>query len=164
MIRQEETETDDFAPPAASKVHEEGGTVQLNTYLNFGGNCEQAFRFYEQHLGGTVTSLMRHGEMPEGSPAPAGWNDKVLHARMTLGGTDLLAADVDPGRFQPMRSAYLTLSLESSADADRVYRLLAEGGEVFMPMSETFFAHRFAMLRDQFGTNWMLLHPRVTES
>ena len=106
---------------------------------------------------------MRHGEMP-GSPAPAGWADKVLHARMTLGGTDLMGADVDPGRFQPMRSAYLTLRFDSSAEADRAYGLLSQGGEVFMPMSETFFAHRFAMLRDRFGINWMLLHEKPQQA
>jgi PhnB protein len=134
--------------------------VQLHTYLNYGGKCEEAFRFYEQHLGGKITMLMRHGDMPGGSPARADWRDKVLHARMTLGGTDLLGADVEPDRFQPMRSAYLTLTLDSSAEADRVYALLTEGGEIFMPIGDTFFAHRFAMLRDRFGTSWMLLHPK----
>jgi PhnB protein len=134
--------------------------MQLTTYLNFGGNCEEAFRFYEQHLGGTIDYLMRHGETPGGSPARDDWKDKVLHAQMSLGGTSLLGADVDPDRFQPMRSAYLTLTFDDSAEADRVYALFTDGGEIFMPMNETFFAHRFAMLRDRFGTSWMLLHPK----
>ena len=134
--------------------------MQLTTYLNFGGNCEEAFTFYEQHLGGTIEFLMRHGDTPGGSAASDDWKNKVLHAQMSLGGTSLLGADVDPGRFQPMRSAYLTLTFDSSPEADRVYGLLTEGGEVFMPMNETFFAHRFAMLRDRFGTSWMLLHPK----
>ena len=134
--------------------------MQLTTYLNFGGNCEEAFQFYEQHLGGKVTFLMRHGETPGGSPAKPEWREKVLHAQMTLGGTTLLGADVDPGRFQPMRSAYLTLTVQSSPEADRVYGLLSDGGEVFMPIAESFFAHRFAMLRDRFGVNWMVLHPK----
>ena len=136
--------------------------MQLHTYLNYGGNCEQAFRFYEQHLGGKVTFLMRHGEQPGPNQPPAEWKDKVLHARMTLGGTDLLGADVPPDRFQPMRSAYLTLTLGSSEEAEQVYALLSDGGEIFMPIAETFFALRFAMLRDQFGTSWMLMHPRHT--
>jgi PhnB protein len=134
--------------------------MQLHTYLNYGGNCEQAFKFYEQHLGGQMTMLMRHGDAPDQGPAPPDWKDKVLHARMTLGGTELLGADVPKDRFQPMRSAYLTLTLDSNEEAERVYALLAEGGEIFMPMSEMFFAHRFAMLRDRFGTSWMLLHPK----
>lgn len=133
--------------------------MRLTTYLNYGGNCEEAFRFYEKHLGGKITSLMKHGNMPDPSKVDPAWKDKVLHARLALGGTDLLAADVP--NYQPMRSAYLTLSLDSNGEAERVYALLSEGGEIFMKMEETFFAHRFAMLRDKFGTSWMLLHERA---
>ena len=132
--------------------------MQLHTYLNYGGNCEQAFRFYEQHLGGTITMLMHHGEQPA-SGAPDTIRG-VLHARISIGGGELLGADVQPERFQPMRSAYLSLTLDSDQDADRVYTLLSDGGEIFMKMQETFFASRFAMLRDRFGTSWMLLHPK----
>jgi PhnB protein len=134
--------------------------MQLTTYLNFGGNCEDAFRFYEQQLGGTINFLMRHGDTPGGSPAAENWKDKVLHVSMSLGGTSLLGADVDPGRFQPMRSAYLTLTFDNTPETERVYQLLSDGGQVFMPIDESFFAHRFAMLRDRFGTSWMLLHPK----
>jgi PhnB protein len=132
--------------------------MQLHTYLNYGGNCEQAFRFYEQHLGGKITMLMRHGEQPTPSEAPPDWNGKVLHARMNLGGTELLGADI-PG-YQSMRSAYLSLSVSSDEEADRIYKLLSDGGQLFMPMQETFFASRFAMLRDKFGTSWMLVHQK----
>jgi PhnB protein len=133
--------------------------MQLNTYLNYGGNCEEAFTFYEQHLGGKVTMLMRHGEQPN-PQTPSGWSNKVLHARMQLGGTDLMGADIPADRFQPIRSAYLSLTMESDQEADRVFAVLSAGGEVYMPMQETFFASRFAMLRDRFGTSWMILHPR----
>jgi len=132
--------------------------VQLHTYLNYGGNCEQAFRFYEQHLGGRITMLMRHGDQPTPADAPSDWNDKVLHARMNLAGTELLGADI-PG-YQPMRSAYLSLAVDSDDEAERIYGLLSEGGQIFMPMQETFFASRFAMLRDTFGTSWMLVHMK----
>jgi PhnB protein len=132
--------------------------MQLHTYLNYGGNCEQAFRFYEQHLGGKVTMLMRHGDQPNPTPVSPEWQDAVLHARMDLGGTELLGADI-PG-YQPMRSAYLSLTVASNEEAERIYALLSEGGQIFMPMQETFFASRFAMLRDTFGTSWMLLHPK----
>ena len=134
--------------------------MQLHTYLNYGGNCEQAFKFYQEHLGGNITMLMRHGEAPTGpNQTPTDWKEKVLHSRMTLGGTELLGADVPPDRFQPMRSAYLTLSLTTATEAERVHALLADGGEIFMPLTETFFAERFSMLRDQFGTSWMILGP-----
>ena len=136
--------------------------MQLHTYLNYGGNCEEAFRFYEQQLGGTITMLMRHGEQPTPSEAPPDWNSKVLHARMNLGGTELLGADIPS--YQPMRSAYLSLSVSTREEAERIYALLSDGGQVFMPIQETFFASRFAMLRDQFGTSWMLLHPKAQNS
>ena len=133
--------------------------MQLHTYLNYGGNCEEAFKFYEQHLGGKITFLTRHGEQPNGQ-TPAEWSDKVLHARMNLGGTELLGADIPPDRFQPMRSAYLSLTVGSDEEADRVFAQLSAGGQMFMPMQETFFASRFAMFRDRFGTSWMLLCPK----
>src|SRR5262245_18255495 len=132
--------------------------MQLHTYLNYGGNCEQAFRFYEQHLGGKITFLMRHGEQPGPSNVPADWHGKVLHARMNLGSTELLGADIPS--YEPMRSAYLSLTVSSDGEAARVFALLSAGGQVFMPMQETFFASRFAMLRDKFGTSWMLFHPK----
>ena len=134
--------------------------MRLHTYLNYGGNCADAFRFYEQHLGARITMMMKHGEAPGPSQVPPEWRDAVLHARMTIGGTEISAADIPPDRFQPMRSAYLSLSVDSTEEAERVYALLTEGGQTYMPMQETFFAFRFAMLRDRFGTSWMLLHER----
>jgi PhnB protein len=134
--------------------------MKLYTYLNYGGNCAQAFRFYEQHLGGRIVMTMTHGQMPNAENVPPEWKDAVLHARLDIGDTQLLGADVPPERFQPMRSAYLSLLLDSTDEAERIYVLLSDGGEIFMPMEETFFAHRFAMLRDKFGTSWMLLHER----
>ena len=132
--------------------------MQLHTYLNYGGNCEQAFRFYEQHLGGQITMMMKHGENPEPSQVPPDWKDAVLHARIQLGGTELLGADIP--NFQPIRSAYLSLTVNSDKEAERIHDLLADGGQIFMPMRETFFASRFSMLRDRFGTSWMILNPR----
>jgi PhnB protein len=134
--------------------------MKLHTYLNYGGNCEQAFRFYEQHLGGKITMMMTHGEQPGSNSVPPDWRKAILHARMTIGETELLGADVPPDRFQPIRSAYLSLSVTTTDEAERIYGLLSDGGQIFMPMEETFFAFRFAMLRDKFGTSWMILHER----
>ena len=134
--------------------------MKLNTFLNYGGNCEQAFRFYERHLGGTLNMLMRRAEQPDQPVTWPGWENTVQYAHMTLGGTELMGSDVAPDIFQPMRSAYLSLTVDSTREAERIYALLSEGGEVFMPMEETFFAFRFGMLRDRFGTSWMVLHPR----
>lgn len=91
--------------------------------------------------------------------APEG-KKSILYASMTIGGTAIMGSDVAPDRFQPMRSVYLCLGLESDGEAERLFKLLAEGGEVFMPMQDTFFASRFAMLRDKFGTSWMIIHEK----
>lgn len=129
--------------------------MRLDIYLNYAGNCEEAFRFYERELGARVTSIERHGAQPDADRLPPDWIGKVLHARMELGGTTVAGADI-PGS-QPMRSAYLSLRLDSPQEVERVYGLLADGGEIFMKLAETFFATHFAMLRDRFGTSWMLL-------
>ena len=129
--------------------------MKLDIYLNYRGNCEQAFHYYEQHLGGRITGIVRHGEQP--NPAlPADWTGKVLHARIEIGSTVLMGADIPQA--EAMRSAYLALSLDSEEEAERTYALLTDGGEIFMKMARTPFANRFAMLRDRFGTAWMLLH------
>jgi len=135
--------------------------MKLLTYLNYGGNCLQAFRFYEQHLGGKITMVMTQAHVPGAKNVPPERANDVVHARMTLGETERLASDVPPeANYQPMRSAYLSLSLGSTEEAERIYALLAEGGQIFMPIGETFFAFRFAMLRDRFATNWMIAHER----
>ena len=132
--------------------------MKLDLYLNYPGNCEEAFRFYETHIGGRIVMMMRHGENPNPG-LPPGFSEKILHAQLEVGGATLMGADI-PGA-EPMRSAYASLTLGSVAEAERVYALLSEGGQIFMKMEQTFFAARFAMLRDQFGTSWMLLaaHP-----
>jgi PhnB protein len=132
--------------------------MKLYTYLNYGGNCQEAFRFYEKHLGGKITMMMTHGKGPNPNDGPANWKNAILHARMTIGETELLGADIPSA--QPMRSAYLTLIVGSIEEAERIYATLSDGGEIFMPMKETFFAFRFAQLRDKFGTSWMILHER----
>lgn len=134
--------------------------MRTDICLNYKGTCEDAFRFYEKHLGGKVTSLTTHAAAPQSAELPDEWRDKVLHARLELGNAVLMGADIP--RAEPMRSAYVTLTLDTAEDAERVYALLAGGGQVFMKMEETFFASRFAMLRDRFGTSWMLLHEHPT--
>ena len=138
--------------------------MQIFTYLNYGGNCRQAFEFYERHLGGRITMMSVHSDAPGQHDIPESLKNAVLHARIDIGGTTIFGADVPAERFQPMRSAYLSLMLDSIGESERVYALLTEGGQVFMPMAETFFAHRFAMLRDRFGTSWMLLHEKPMSS
>lgn len=130
--------------------------MKLAVYVNYRGNCEEAFRFYQEHLGATLDGVIRrHGDMPNPN-VPGDWADKVLHARLEIGRSILMGADIPHA--EPMRSSYLTLLLDAEAEAERIYAVLAEGGEVFMELQSTPFANRFAMLRDRFGASWMLLH------
>jgi PhnB protein len=134
--------------------------MNLDIYVNYRGTCEEAFRFYEQQLGGKVTVMIRHGERPNPNIS-ADWKEKILHARIEIGGTIVIGADIPNA--EPMRSAYLALTLDREAEAERVYKVLIDGGQIFMKMEKTPFANRFAMLRDRFGASWMLLHqPEVT--
>jgi PhnB protein len=130
--------------------------ARLYVQLNFGGNCQEAFEFYAEHLGGRITAMMRRKDAP--APDPGGGSpDAIIHARMRLGETELIGNDVPAERFQPIRSSYLYFAVESAEEAERVFRLLSEGGQVYMSLEETFFATRFAMLRDRFGVAWTVI-------
>lgn len=131
--------------------------MKLYAQLNFGGNCEEAFRFYEEHLGGKITFMMRQSEAPN---APPDAGNAIIHAQMSIAETRLIGNDVPGSIFKPMRSVYLYLSVDSTEEAERVHKLLAEGGEIYMPMEETFYATRFSMLRDRFGVSWTIIHER----
>jgi PhnB protein len=132
--------------------------MKMNAYINFAGNCAEAFRYYEKHLGAKAGMMMTHAQLPVPSRLGPEWKDKVLHARIEIGGSELAAADIPNA--EPMRSAYLTLSVDNDQEAERIFSALSDGGRVLMPMEETFFASRFGQVRDQFGINWMILHER----
>jgi PhnB protein len=133
-------------------------TPTMYTYVNFAGTCAEAFRFYERHLGAKIGMLMTHGQAPDQTKVKPELKDAVLHARLSIGGTELMGADIPTA--EPMRSAYLSLLVASDAEAERIFSVLSDGGTVFMPMQETFFATRFGQLRDRFGINWMILRER----
>lgn len=132
--------------------------MKIATYLNFPGNCREALQYYEKHLGAKIVMMMTFDQVPDPENVPPGMEKGILHARIMIGDTPLMASDGP--KVEPMRSAYISLSVDSSAEAERIYKALSEGGEVFMPMAETFFAHRFGQLRDKFGINWMVIHEK----
>ena len=134
--------------------------MKLNAFLNFGGNCEQALRFYEQHLGGRITMMMRRAEQPDQPLKWPGWEQSIQFATIDLGETQVMASDVPPDHFQLMRSVYMSLTVDSAAEAERIWTLLSDGAQIFMPLAETFFAVRFGQLRDKFGVSWMILALR----
>jgi PhnB protein len=136
--------------------------MRMTTYVNFAGNCAEAFRYYEEHLGGKVGMMMTHGQAPDPSHVKPNWRDAILHARIAMGGTELSGSDIPNA--EPMRSAYLTLNTESDAEAERIFAALSDGGRVLMQIQETFFATRFGQVRDRFGIHWMILHERPMPS
>jgi len=146
--------------------------MDLNTYLFFDGQCEEAFKLYEKVLGGRITALMRYGDVPSG-PAVLKGNTRVIHTNLQVGDRVLMGSDTPPAGLGPMPSghqpdAYKTpqgfranISVDTPAEAERIYHALAENGTVAMPIGETFFAHRFGMLNDRFGTPWMVTCPKA---
>jgi PhnB protein len=130
--------------------------MQINPYLTFAGNCAEAFKFYEKVLGGKILAMMT----PEGSPMESQvspeWRGKIMHARLKVGDEVLMGSDAPPDRYQATTGCSVCLSLDKPADADRIFQALAEKGTVQMPIQETFWAARFGMLVDRFGTPWMI--------
>lgn len=134
--------------------------MKLFMHLNFGGNCEEAFRYYERALRGKVTMMLRVSDLPPDAPRSLGSSSAVIHARLAVAGVELIGNDVPPDHFKPARSAYLYLKADSAEHAEAFYAALADGGDVSMTLQETFFATRFAQLRDRFGILWTILHER----
>jgi PhnB protein len=139
--------------------------MKVQPYLFFDGRCEEALDFYKRALGAEVLMLMRFNEAPDPPPpgmiAP-GSENKVMHAAMRIGETEVLASD---GRCmgQPVfQGVALSLSAESEAEADRLFNALIDGGQVQMPIGKTFFSPRFGMVADRFGVSWMVVTTPTT--
>lgn len=130
--------------------------MELNAYLLFDGNCEAAFRCYERVLGGRIEALLTYEGSPAAGQVPPDWQKKILHARLAVGDEALMGSDTPPGRYEPMKGFSVTISIREPREAERIFNALAEDGTVRMPIGETFWARRFGMLIDQFGTPWMI--------
>jgi PhnB protein len=130
--------------------------MQMNPYLFFNGQCEAAFKFYEKVLGGKIEAMMTHEGTPAEGQVPAEWKKKIIHGRMRIGDVLLMASDAPPDHSEAMKGFSVNLSVDKPAEADRIFSALAQNGTVRMPINETFWAQRFGMLVDQFGTPWMI--------
>jgi PhnB protein len=130
--------------------------MKFNCYLLFDGNCEEAFNFYQKTLGGEIKTMMKHEGTPAAKGVPVEWLDKILHACLEVGDTLLMASDAPPGRFLKPQGFSVNIAVKSVAEAERVYRALAEGGAEIMPIQQTFWSARFGMCTDRFGIPWMV--------
>jgi PhnB protein len=134
--------------------------MQVQPYLFFDGRCEEALEFYRRALGAEVTMLMRFKDSPEppqSGTCPPGSDDKVMHASVRIGDTTVMASD---GRCmgQPSFQGFsLTVTASDEAEAERLFNALADGGQVQMPLTRTFFSPRFGMAADRFGVSWMVI-------
>jgi PhnB protein len=138
--------------------------MQMAPYITFNGNCEAAFAFYQQHLGGVPGGIFRYEGTPIEHQVPVAWGNKIMHASMTVGGQLLMAADAAPGLYEEPKGFSLSLQVSDVADAERIFAALATGGRVLMPLEKTFWAARFGMLVDQFGIQWMINCEGANES
>ncbi len=130
--------------------------MQVQPYLFFDGRCEEAVEFYRKALGAEVTMLMRFKESPEPGMCPPGAGDKVMHASIRIGETTILASDGQCQGRPGFQGFALSLNVANDAEADRRFAALADGGQVQMPLSKTFFSPRFGMVADRFGVSWMV--------
>lgn len=130
--------------------------MQINPYLSFNGKCAEAFTFYAQVLGGENVMMMTYGESPMAAQTAPEDKDRIMHARLKAGDMVLMGADAPPQFYQPAQGMVVSVSVDAPAEADRIFKALSENGTVKMPIQETFWAQRFGMLIDRFGTPWMV--------
>ncbi len=130
--------------------------MKITPYLNFNGTCEAAFKFYEHVLGGKIEGPMIYGESPVAGDFPPEFHSKVMHVQLTVGDQELMGSDAPPGHFEDAKGTSVSISIEDTTEAERIFNALAENGTVTMPIQETFWAARFGMVTDQFGIPWMI--------
>ena len=130
--------------------------MYLNAYLVFNGQCEAAFKFYEKCFGGKIESMFTHAGTPMESKTPPEWRDKIMHARMSVGGSVLMGSDAPPEHYEKPSGTSIHIGLNDPSEADRIFQELAQNGTIRMPIQKTFWAERFGMLKDQFGILWMV--------
>ena len=130
--------------------------MQLNPYLVFNGQCEEAFKFYEKRLGGKIEAMITHTGTPAEAHVPVEWRNKIMHARLNVSGEVLMGSDSPPERYKTPQGFSVSLQFKDAKEAERVFNALAEGGKVGMPLQQTFWAARFGTLVDQFGIPWMI--------
>ncbi len=130
--------------------------MQLIPYLAFNGQCETAFKFYEQCLGGKIIAMMTYGEMPSAEHTSPESRGRIMHARLQVGEAVLMGGDAPQEHVEAPRGFCVSIQIDDPGKAERIFHALAAGGTVQMPFAETFWAVRFGMVTDRFGIPWMI--------
>lgn len=131
--------------------------MSVTPYLFLDGRCEEATEFYKKNLGAQVQMMMRFKEGPPDHKPTPGTEDKIMHAALTIQGTPVMMSDGDCKGSRKFEGFSLAIDAKEPADGERMFNALAQGGQVRMPMTETFFAKKFGMLADKFGVGWMMM-------
>lgn len=139
-----------------SVVHAKERELEVSAYVSFNGDCEEAFKCYEEVLGAARGLLFRYADSPMADVVPEGWEDKIMHGSVRIGGKLLEGADVPPERYEKPQGFSLSLNIPDVDEAERVFAKLASGGEVRYPIAKTFWSERFGMVVDRFGIPWMI--------
>jgi PhnB protein len=130
--------------------------MEITAYLNFNGQCREAFAFYEKVLGGKIVATMTHGETPMKDHVAPDWHDKIMHCRLEVGNQALMGSDAPAGMFKPAQGTSIALTVPTLTEAERVFKGLSENGTIEMPLQATFWSAGFGSVVDQFGTPWMV--------
>ena len=130
--------------------------MKLNSHLTFNGQCEAAFKFYEQALGGKIVTMLTNANSPIADQVPSERRDQVLHASLAVGNETLMGCDAPPEHYQKPQGFSVALHVPDPEEAVRKFQALAEDGTVQMPIQETFWSPRFGMVVDRFGIPWMI--------
>lgn len=126
-------------------------------YLSFNGDCRQAFQFYAEVLEGEIVAMFSHGETPAAEYVSREWQDKIMNAHLVADGAEIMGADTPPEMGPASKSGFsVAIQLDDDARAERIFKALAEGGTVIMPLEGTFWARKFGMVTDRYGTPWMV--------
>lgn len=130
--------------------------MPIDPYLLFDGRCAEAFKFYEQILGGKIEGLFTHADAPAAQPVAPDWRDKVMHIRMRVADRILMGSDAPPSHYQKPQGFSVSLSTKDVSESERLFKALSQGGAVQMPLQKTFWSVAFAMFTDRFGIPWMI--------
>ena len=130
--------------------------MQVSPYLSFNGQCERAFKLYEQCLGGQCGAIFRYGGSPMADQVPPDWQDKIMHGSIAVGGLVLMGGDVVPLSYEEPKGFSLSVQMSTVSEAERIFQDLSQDGRVVVPLEKTFWAARFGMVIDRFGIPWTI--------
>ena len=128
--------------------------MRANIHLSFDGRCQEAFEFYKDLLGASITLMLSYGDSPLSENTPEEWRNKIIHANLTLDNSEISGTDVQPHQYQKPQGFSMLLEVNNQAETERVFEALAEGGSIEFPLQKTFWSEAYGRLTDRYGIPW----------